>query len=122
VAVVDDDRSLREALPPLLRRMGLSVTAFASAETFLKSAAIFRIRCLILDICLPGLSGPGLQQELKRRGIDIPIVFISAHVDRHLHEHLLAEGAVACLTKPFDDRVLLQAVNTALQDSRRDGG
>jgi FixJ family two-component response regulator len=116
VAVVDDDRSVREALPRLLRKMGFSVKSFASAEAFLKSPSVSRIRCLILDICLPGMSGPDLQRELTLRGVRIPIVFISAQTDEHLHASLRAEGASACLTKPFDDGALLQAVSAALQD------
>lgn len=116
VAVVDDDRSVREALTDLLRHMGFSVRSFASAETFLGSRSAARIRCLILDICLPGMSGPDLQLELKRRGWRVPIIFISAQSDRHLHARLREEGAVACLTKPFDDRALLQALGAALDE------
>jgi FixJ family two-component response regulator len=114
VAVVDDDRSVREALRVLLRHVGFSVKAFASAETFLRSRSVAKIRCLILDICLPGMSGPDLQRELRRRGRRIPIIFVSAQSDRHLHARLREEGAVACLTKPFDDSVLLQALGAAL--------
>jgi FixJ family two-component response regulator len=94
--------------------MGFSVKSFASAETFLKSRCVERIRCLILDICLPGMSGPDLQIELNRRGKRIPIIFVSAQSDQHLHTRLRKEGAVACLTKPFDDRVLLRALGAAL--------
>jgi FixJ family two-component response regulator len=114
VAVVDDDRAVREALSVLLRHLGLSVKAFASAETFLGSRSVAKIRCLILDVCLPGMSGPDLQQELQRRGHRLPIIFISAQSDRHLHARLRAAGAVACLTKPFDDGALLQALEAAL--------
>ena len=114
VAVVDDDRSAREALGDLLRHMGFSVKSFASAETFLRSRSIDRFQCLILDICLPGMSGPDLQLELKRRGQRIPIIFISAQSDQHLHARLREQGAVACLIKPFDERVLLQALGVAL--------
>lgn len=114
LGLVDDERSVREALPALLRRMGFNVKSFASAEALLESPSLARIRCLILDICLPGMSGPDLQRELIRRGVQTPIVFISARTDEHLHASLRAAGAIACLTKPFDDRALLEAVNTAL--------
>jgi FixJ family two-component response regulator len=116
VAVVDDDRSVREALPGLLRHVGFSVISFASAESFLRSRSLARIRCLILDICLPGMSGPDLQRELNRRGQRIPTIFISAQSDQHLHARLTDEGALACLTKPFDDRALLQAVRAAVAE------
>ena len=79
VSVVDDDESVRESLPDLLREFGFAAEAFASAEEFLASDRIGAIRCLILDIAMPGMSGPDLQRELKRRARAIPIVFITAH-------------------------------------------
>jgi FixJ family two-component response regulator len=114
VAVVDDSESVREALPDLLQQAGFAVQAFASAESFLGSAAADQTRCLVLDVGLPGMSGPDLQQELIRRGKAIPIVFITAQGDPSLRPRLLARGAVAFLLKPFSDDALLQAVNTAL--------
>jgi FixJ family two-component response regulator len=114
VAVVDDSESVRESLPDLLQQVGFVVQAFASAEAFLASACAGATRCLILDVGLPGMSGPDLQEELRRRGSVIPIVFITAQGDKSLRPHLLARGAVACLFKPFSDDVLLAAVETAL--------
>jgi CheY-like chemotaxis protein len=115
VAVVDDNESVRESLPDLLRQSGFDVEAFASAEEFLQSEALTATSCLILDVGLPGMSGPDLQQELSRRGHQIPVVFITAQGDRSLRPRLLARGAVACLFKPFSDTALLEAVEAALR-------
>jgi FixJ family two-component response regulator len=114
VAVVDDSESVRESLPDLLQQVGLAVHAFASAEAFLGSESAGETRCLVLDVGLPGMSGPDLQQELRRRGKAIPIVFITAEGDKSLHPRLIAAGAVACLFKPFSDTALLDAVEAAL--------
>src|SRR5262245_42898561 len=114
VSVVDDNESVRESLPDLLVHSGFDVLAFSSAEAFLESEAIRETRCLILDVGLPGMSGPDLQLELTRRGVDIPIVFITAQGDTSLRPRLVARGAVACLFKPFSDDALLDALNAAL--------
>ena len=114
VAVVDDSESVRESLPDLLQQVGFAVHAFASAEAFLGSEFAGETRCLVLDVGLPGMSGPDLQQELLRRGKAIPIVFITAEGDKSLHPRLIAAGAVACLFKPFSDTALLDAVEAAL--------
>lgn len=115
VAVVDDDESVRESLPDLLNELGFRVQAFASAEEFLRSADLGRTEALVLDIAMPGMSGPELQRELKRRRQDIPIVFITAYGDETVRPRLLAEGAVECLFKPFSEAALLTALNTALR-------
>ena len=114
VSVVDDDESIRESLPDLLEQLGFEVAAFASAEEFIASDNVARTRCLILDIAMPGMSGPDLQRELARRGHRIPIVFITANEDKNVRPHLLEQGAVECLFKPFSDTALLEALNTAL--------
>jgi FixJ family two-component response regulator len=114
VAVVDDSESVRESVPDLVQQFGFAVQAFDSAEAFLASDAVAEISCLILDVGLPGMSGPDLQQELVRRGQAIPIVFITAQGDASLRPRLLARGAVACLFKPFSDTALLEALNAAL--------
>ena len=114
VSVVDDDESVRESLPDLLQHVGFSVQAFASAEEFLASSASHETGCLILDVGLPGMSGPDLQQELMRLGKAIPIVFITAQGDKSLRPRLIAAGAVACLFKPFSDTALLEAVEGAM--------
>ena len=117
VSVVDDSDSVRESLPDLLREFGFAAQAFSSAEEFLVSEAANGTSCLVLDVGLPGMSGPDLQQELRRRGNSIPIVFITAQGDTSLRPRLLARGAVACLLKPFTDDALLEAINTALRKS-----
>lgn len=115
VSVVDDDESVRESLPDLLQQFGLASQAFASAEAFLASEVVSETSCLILDIAMPGMSGPDLQQELAHRGQMIPIVFITAHGDPSIRPRLLARGAVACLFKPFSEAALLDALDAALR-------
>lgn len=115
VSVVDDDESVRESLPDLLRQFGFSARAFPSAEAFLASDALGHTRCLLLDVAMPGMSGPDLQAELGRRRQEIPIVFITARSDETIRPQLLARGAVECLFKPFSDAALLDALNTALR-------
>jgi FixJ family two-component response regulator len=114
VSVVDDSESVRESLPDLLRQFGFAVETFPSAEAFLASEALAKVSCLILDVGLPGMSGPDLQRELKRRGYDIPTVFITAQGDKSLGPRLVALGAVACLFKPFSDTELSDALASAL--------
>ena len=115
VSVVDDDESVRESLPDLLRQFGFAAKVFASAEAFLASDALSDTRCLILDITMPGMSGPDLQQELRRRRQEIPIVFITAQSDETIRPRLIARGAVECLFKPFSQEALLDALNAALR-------
>ena len=115
VSVVDDDESVRESLPDLLREFGFAAEAFSSAEAFLASDVISETSCLLLDVAMPGMSGPELQQELIRRRRDIPIVFITAGGDEAVRPRLIAAGAVACLFKPFSETALLDALNAALR-------
>ena len=113
VCIVDDNESVRESLPDLVQHAGYEVQTFASAEQFLEAAAIDEATCLILDVGLPGMSGPDLHKELLRRGRLLPVVFITAQGDRSLPSRLVAAGAVACLLKPFSDTALLEAVQAA---------
>ncbi len=115
VAVVDDDESVRESLPDLLREFGFAARAFSSAEEFLLSGDLGNTACLVLDIAMPGMSGPDLHRELTYRRHEIPIVFITARRDETIRPRLLAEGAVACLFKPFSDMALHEALNAALK-------
>jgi FixJ family two-component response regulator len=117
VVVVDDDESVRESLPDLLKELGYAVRAFSSAEAFLASDCVGEARCLILDIAMPGMSGPHLQRELKRRRRKIPIVFITAHADESVRPRMLEDGAVECLFKPFSETALLGALSIALGPS-----
>jgi FixJ family two-component response regulator len=114
VSVVDDDESVRESLPDLLGEFGFAARVFSSAEEFLASECVDQTRCLILDIAMPGMSGPELQRELKVRRQEIPIVFITASTDKTVRSQLLERGALECLFKPFSDTALLEAVNSAL--------
>ena len=115
VSVVDDDESVRESLPDLLRQFGFAADAFSSAEAFLASEVVSETSCLILDVAMPGMSGPELQVELIRRQQEIPIVFITANGDQTVRPRLLAQGAVECLFKPFSETALLDALNAALR-------
>ena len=115
VSVVDDDESVRESLPDLLRQLGFAAEAFSSAEAFLASQVVSETSCLILDVAMPGMSGPELQQELIGRQEEIPIVFITANGDKTVRPRLLAQGAVECLFKPFSEAALLDALNAALR-------
>ena len=115
VSVVDDDESVRESLPDLLREFGFAVRTFPSAEEFLASDCVGPTRCLILDLAMPGMTGPELQQELIRRRQAIPIIFITANRDKTVRPRLLEQGAVECLFKPFRDADLLDALNIALR-------
>jgi FixJ family two-component response regulator len=115
VSVVDDDESVRESLPDLLRQFGFAVVTFSSAEDFLSSDILDQTKCLLLDITMPGMSGPQTQDELTRRRLMIPIVFITANGDRNLRPRLLERGAIECLYKPFSEAALLEAVAAALR-------
>jgi FixJ family two-component response regulator len=117
ISVVDDDVSVRESLPDLLRELGFAACAFPSAEGFLASGYVDQTRCLILDIAMPGMSGPDLQRELKRRQKKIPIIFITGQGNETLRPRMLEQGAVECLFKPFSDSALLQALNLSLRAS-----
>jgi FixJ family two-component response regulator len=115
VAVVDDDESVRESLPDFLRQVGFVAEAFSSAEAFLASDVVAETSCLLLDVAMPGMSGPELQRELIQRRREIPIVFITANGDEAIRPRLLAQGAVECLLKPFSEAALLDALHAALR-------
>jgi FixJ family two-component response regulator len=117
ITVVDDDESVRESLPDLLKEFGFEAQTFSSAEEFLASESGAETRCLVLDVGMPGMTGPDLQRELTRRDRPIPIVFITANRDAATRLRLIAQGAVECLFKPFEPNDLLQALKTALQMS-----
>lgn len=118
VFIVDDDRDVRESLQELLESVGLHSESFGTAQEFLSSPPKDAPSCLILDVRLPGLSGLGLQRELKRAKIHIPIVFLSAHADVPMSVKAMKSGAVEFLTKPFRQQDLLDAVQRSLTRSR----
>lgn len=115
VSVVDDDESVRESLPDLLREFGFAATAFSSANEFLSSGTVDQTKCLILDVAMPDMTGLELQLELKRRGQSMPIVFITGQRDEELRNQALKEGAINFLHKPFSDTALLEALNMILR-------
>ncbi len=117
VSVVDDDESVRESLPDLLKEFGFAASTFSSAEEFLASDSVRQTKCLILDVAMPGMPGPDLQRELIRRRQEIPIIYITANGDKAIRRRLLEQGAVECLFKPFSDTALLEALNVALRES-----
>ena len=113
VCIVDDDRSMRESLPDLLREFGLASRAFGGAAEFLASGLAGQTKCLILDIAMPGMTGIELRDELVRRGHDIPVIFITAQPDAASRPEVRKDAA-ACLIKPFNDKDLLDALRQAL--------
>ena len=115
VSVIDDDESVRESLPDLLRQLGFAAEAFSSAEAFLASEVLSETSCLLIDIVMPGMSGPDLQKELTRRRQKIPVVFMTGHEDASVGPRLPARGAVEYLVKPFSEAALLAAVRAALR-------
>ncbi len=115
VSVVDDDESVRESLPDLLKEFGFDACTFSSAQEFLASAYVNRTGCLILDIAMPGMTGLDLQKELQLRGNRIPIIFITAQSDVAVRARALEQGAIRVLLKPFNDTDLLDAVEAALR-------
>ena len=115
VSIVDDDESVRESLPDLVRQLGFAARAFPSAEAFLASEFVGETRCLLLDIAMPGMSGPDLQRELVNRRQMIPVIFITASRGSAIRSQLLADGAVECLFKPFSETALVDALNIAVR-------
>jgi FixJ family two-component response regulator len=114
IAVVDDDQSVREALENLISSVGYEVDLFESAKGFLDSAEINNTACLVLDLRMPEMSGLELQQTLRDDGRNIPIIIVTAHGEDTARTEALAAGAVAFLNKPFQEEVLLGAINSAI--------
>jgi FixJ family two-component response regulator len=115
VSVVDDDESVRESLPDLLRKFGFAARAFSSAEEFLTSDSVGETECLILDVAMPGMTGLDLQRELKRRGQKVPVIFITAQKDSNLRERAFEQGAAQFLYKPFSATALLEALKETMK-------
>ena len=117
ICVIDDDESVRESLPDLLGVLGFQRKAFASAKEFLESGSIRQAQCLLLDVAMPGMSGPELHLQLLQRRDRTPIIFITARADQTVREQLIAQGAVECLFKPFSEQQLRAALAKALQSN-----
>jgi RNA polymerase sigma factor (sigma-70 family) len=119
VFIVDDDAQMRESLRNLIRSVGLRVELFASAQEFLRSQHPDAPSCLVLDVRMPGLSGLDLQRQTSEAGLEIPIIFITGHGDIPMTVRAMKAGAVEFLTKPFRDQDLLDAIQQALERSRK---
>ena len=118
IAIVDDDPSVRQGLSSLIRSAGLQVETFASAQEFLARPGAGVPSCLVLDVRLPGLSGLDLQKRMAELNLEIPIVFITGHGDIPMSVQAMKAGALEFLTKPFDDRDLLDAIRQAIKRDR----
>jgi FixJ family two-component response regulator len=117
ISIVDDDDAHRSSLENLIRSVGLRAQGFSSAEAFLSSTHAHDTRCLVLDVRMPGMSGPELQRQMAVANSHIPIIFITAHEDDAQRSQALEAGAVAFLHKPFYEEELLNAIDAALKDS-----
>jgi FixJ family two-component response regulator len=118
VFVVEDDRSVREAIRSLIASVGLGIETFADAQEFLRRARPDAPACLVLDVRLPGMSGLDLQHELGKAGISIPVIFITGHGDIPMSVQAIKAGALEFLTKPFSDEKLLAAIRNAIEHDR----
>ena len=116
ISIVDDDEALRTSLEDLIRSVGFRVQGFPSAEAFLRSNQVQTTDCLILDVRMPGMTGPGLQRDLRSESADLPIIFITAYENSDVRDQVLEAGAVALLYKPFYEEDLLDAIGAALRD------
>jgi FixJ family two-component response regulator len=114
ISVVDDDESMREAIRGLMKSLGYTAEAFASAEEFLTSRKVPRTSCLIADVQMPGMTGPELHRHLLAAGNPIPTIMITAYPDDRARERALAEGVVCYLSKPFDENDLLACISSSL--------
>ena len=119
IAIVDDDESARSAIYGVLRSVGLNPQSFSSAEEFLASGRQNEASCLITDVRMPGMSGLELQGRLAGEGCRIPIIFITAYGDERVRAQAMKGGAIGFLGKPFDDKVLLESVSSALAERIR---
>lgn len=118
VVIVDDDECIRSSLEGLMDAAGFEAQTFASAEEFLNCELSCETGCVITDIRMPGMSGLELQQTLKAKGCRLPIIFITAYGNAEMRLGAMGEGAIAFLTKPFDDEALLDSVRAVLKTRR----
>jgi FixJ family two-component response regulator len=118
VFVVDDDVSVRESLEALIRFAGWQVEVFATALEFLSHRRVAAPSCLVLDLALPDLNGLDLQKRIAADRPDMPIIFVTGYGDVPSSVQAMKKGAVEFLTKPFNDKVLLEAIRDAIERSR----
>jgi FixJ family two-component response regulator len=115
ISIVDDDESVREATRSLVRSLGYEVLTFGSAEEFLESAHVTATACLITDVQMPGLSGVQLQNHLIASGYGTPVIFVTAFPDDGVQAHVLKNGAIGFLCKPFNEDRLIECIDVALE-------
>ena len=115
ISIVDDDPLVREATVDLIQSLGYAAVAFESAEQFLDSGELTNTSCLITDQQLPGLSGIELQKLLRTEGYGTPVIFMTAFPEAKVRDRALSAGAIAYLAKPFEQRVLIVSLETALK-------
>jgi len=114
ISIIDDGESVREALWGLVRSVGFAVSTFGSAEEFVNSDQLGSADCLILDVCMPGMSGTELQRQLVAGDYGVPVILITAHEDEGIRAQAIEVGAEAVLIKPFSEEALLNAIHAAL--------
>ncbi|WP_078119812.1 response regulator transcription factor [Thiosocius teredinicola] len=115
VYIVEDDAAVRDALVTLVRSVGLNAIAFDSADAFLDAMPRERVACILTDICMPGTDGMTLQRVMNDKGIDIPLIAISAHGDIAMAVEMVKRGAIDFIEKPFRNQVVLDRIREALQ-------
>jgi FixJ family two-component response regulator len=115
ISIVDDDKSVREATKALVRSLGFTAAAFASAEEYLQSERVRDTSCLILDVQMPGMNGVDLQERLIADGVRTPVIFMTAFPEDRTRARVLGAGAVGFLSKPFDDERLIECLDKALR-------
>ena len=120
VYLIDDDASVRKSVARLLRIAGYQVEAYSSADEFLETCRMAEHGCIVLDLRMPGLSGEGLQDRLGTMKEALPVIIITGHGDVQIRDSMMEKGAVAFLTKPFDDQELLDAIEAAFVRNRRE--
>ena len=115
IAIVDDDELARDGIRDLVESLGYAAATFASAEHFLQSPEIVQATCLITDLQMPGQNGLELQRELRSRGYQMPVILVTAYPNEKHRTHALDNGAVGFLSKPIDERWLMECLNDAIK-------
>jgi FixJ family two-component response regulator len=116
ISLVDDDESIRRTTTLLIQSFGFQAAAFESAESLLKSGQLQETSCLIVDVQMPGMNGLQFQRHLAASGYKIPIIFITAYDNKESRQQAMQAGAVAFLSKPFNDELLLETIHSTLRD------